>query len=52
MGFSMMNEFISKMVVMKSHTLVFPSGFVIIDYADIYYFGIESLTSLVKEKTA
>ena len=40
---SMMNAFISGMVVMKFHMLVFPSVCNEIDYADIYYFGNDPL---------
>ena len=40
---SMMNAFISGMVVMKFHMLVFLSVCNEIDYADIYYFGNDPL---------
>ena len=42
---SMMHAFISGMVVMKFHMLVFPGVCAILDYADIYHFGNDIVTS-------
>ena len=49
---SMMNAFISGMVVMKFHMLVFPSICAIIDDADIYYFGNDLPRAYKRKKKA
>ena len=50
MMFSILNAFVSRIVVIKFYILVFVGGVATIDGTDFCYCGMKSVTSLAKEK--